>query len=93
MELKNLVTISQIATILGTSTQTVRNAIFDKRIKPVYPFPNSLKGKDKTGPLFILCDDSLSKYLMSQSFKAQKNVNKKGYDPVVELKKYVTFIG
>lgn len=89
--IKNLATINQVASILGCDPQTIRNAVGDK-LTSVYPFPNKLNTKQRTGPQFILCDDKLSLYLVSQTFKAQKNLNKRNYDPVVEMKKHFEFI-
>jgi hypothetical protein len=90
--IKNIATTNQIAYLTGYTGSYVRLAITEGRLTTVQPFPDTLKKTDKSGQIFILCDELLEEFLIGALRKSRFVKENPKYHPLKEAKKVFEFI-
>lgn len=90
--IKNIATTNQISHLTGYTGSYVRLAITEGRLNSVQPFPDTLKKTDKSGQIFIFCDELLEEFLIGSLRKA-RGLRGNKYHPLTEAKKVFEFIG
>lgn len=91
--IKNIATINQVSYLTGYTGSYVRLAITEGRLNTVQPFPDTLKKTDKSGQIFILCDEMLEEFLICSLRKSRVTKDNQKYHPLKEAKKSFEFIG
>lgn len=92
MEIGNIISLHQLCDLTGYTHTHVKNALMQKRLTAVYPFPNKLGRKENTGIAFVLADALLERYLIYATEYAKKKFNNPKYDCLNVALKHLKFL-